>query len=60
MAAVVIERVQMTHAMILRTIVMAELRDTKETGPRGNRVAAFSAAVYEAQAGKRGDSLRRC
>ncbi len=53
-AAVAIERAQMTRAMILRTIKMAELRDPKETGAHVNRVAAYSVAIYEAWAGKRG------
>ena len=54
MAAVAIERAQMTRVMILRTIKMAELRDPKETGAHVNRVAAYSVAVYETWAGKRG------
>jgi HD-GYP domain-containing protein (c-di-GMP phosphodiesterase class II) len=54
MAAVAIERAQMTRVMILRTIKMAELRDPKETGAHVNRVAAYSVAIYEAWAGKRG------
>ena len=53
MAAVAIERAQMTRAMILRTIKMAELRDPKETGAHVNRVAAYSVAIYEAWAAKR-------
>jgi HD-GYP domain-containing protein (c-di-GMP phosphodiesterase class II) len=54
MAAVAIERAQMTRALILRTIKMAELRDPKETGAHVNRVAAYSVAIYETWAGKRG------
>jgi response regulator RpfG family c-di-GMP phosphodiesterase len=54
MAAVAIERAQMTRAMILRTIKMAELRDPKETGPHVNRVASYSVAIYEHWAAKRG------
>lgn len=53
MAAVAIERAQMTRSMILRTIRMAELRDPKETGAHVNRVAAYSVALYEAWAVKR-------
>jgi HD-GYP domain-containing protein (c-di-GMP phosphodiesterase class II) len=53
MAAVAIERAQMTRAMILRTIKMAELRDPKETGAHVNRVASYSVAIYEHWAGKR-------
>jgi response regulator RpfG family c-di-GMP phosphodiesterase len=54
MAAVAIERAQMTRAMILRTIRMAELRDPKETGAHVNRVAAYSVAIYEHWAANRG------
>ncbi|MDA8099719.1 MAG: HD domain-containing protein [Nitrospiraceae bacterium] len=53
MAAVAIERAQLTRAMILRTIKMAELRDPKETGSHVNRVAAYSVALYEHWAEKR-------
>lgn len=56
MAAVAIERAQMTRAMILRTISMAELRDPKETGAHVNRVAAYAVSLYEAWAGKNGVS----
>ncbi len=56
MAAVAIERAQMTRAMILRTIKMAELRDPKETGPHVNRVASYAVAIYEEWAGMRGIS----
>jgi len=54
MAAVAIERAQMTRVMILRTIKMAELRDPKETGSHVNRVAAYAVAIYETWAAKRG------
>jgi response regulator RpfG family c-di-GMP phosphodiesterase len=53
-AAVAIERAQLTRAMILRTIKMAELRDPKETGAHVNCVAAYSVAIYEHWAGQRG------
>jgi HD-GYP domain-containing protein (c-di-GMP phosphodiesterase class II) len=56
MAAVAIERAQMTRAMILRTIRMAELRDPKETGAHVNRVAAYAVALYEVWAEKNGIS----
>lgn len=55
-AAVAIERAQMTRAMILRMIKMAELRDPKETGSHVNRVAAFAVVIFEHWAGKRGVS----
>jgi HD-GYP domain-containing protein (c-di-GMP phosphodiesterase class II) len=58
MAAVAIERAQMTRAMILRTIKMAELRDPKETGAHVNRVASYAVVIYEAWAHKRGLSLQ--
>ncbi len=54
MAAVAIERAQMTRALILRTIRMAELRDPRETGPHVNRVASYTVAIYEVWAGKNG------
>jgi HD-GYP domain-containing protein (c-di-GMP phosphodiesterase class II) len=54
MAAVAIERAQMTRSMILRTIRMAELRDPKETGAHVNRVASYSVAIYEHWGAKRG------
>lgn len=54
MAAVAIERAQMTRAMILRTIRMAELRDPKETGAHVNRVASYAVVLYEEWADKRG------
>jgi HD-GYP domain-containing protein (c-di-GMP phosphodiesterase class II) len=54
MAAVAVERAQMTRSMILRTIRMAELRDPKETGAHVNRVASYSVAIYEHWAAKRG------
>ncbi len=53
MAAVAIERAQMTRTMILRTIKMAELRDPKETGSHVNRVAAYAVVIYESWAHKR-------
>ncbi len=54
MAAVAIERAQLTRAMILRTIRMAELRDPKETGAHVNRVASYAVALYEHWAERRG------
>ena len=47
MAAVAMERAQMTRAMILRMIRMAEMRDPNETGIHVNRVADFSLEIYE-------------
>ncbi|HUJ16703.1 MAG TPA: HD domain-containing phosphohydrolase [Nitrospirota bacterium] len=53
-AAVAIERAQMTRAMILRMIKMAELRDPKETGAHVNRVASYAVTIYENWATRRG------
>ncbi len=53
-AAVALERAQMTRALILRMMSMAELRDPKETGAHVNRVGGFSVEIYEAWAQQRG------
>jgi hypothetical protein len=45
-AAMSIERAQMTRALIMRMIAMAELRDPSETGPHVNRVAEYSVEIY--------------
>jgi hypothetical protein len=52
-AAVALERAQMTRSMILRMIRMAEMRDPKETGAHVNRVAGFSLEIYEHWAKRR-------
>ena len=52
-AAIAIERAQMTRAIILRMISMAELRDPMETGFHVNRVAGYSVELYETWAKKR-------
>jgi len=46
-AAVALERAQMTRALILRMIRMAEMRDPKETGAHVNRVAGVAVEIYE-------------
>jgi HD-GYP domain-containing protein (c-di-GMP phosphodiesterase class II) len=46
-AAIAIERAQMTRAIILRMISMAELRDPMETGAHVNRVAGYSVEIFE-------------
>ncbi|MCU0847080.1 MAG: HD domain-containing protein [Spirochaetes bacterium] len=46
-ASMILQRAQMTRALILRMIGMAELRDPKETGSHVNRVAAYSTEIYE-------------
>lgn len=46
-ASIVLQRTQMTRALLLRMISMAELRDPKETGAHVNRVATYSVELYE-------------
>jgi HD-GYP domain-containing protein (c-di-GMP phosphodiesterase class II) len=61
-ASLAMERAQMTRAILMRMIGMAELRDPKETGPHVNRVAAYSVEIYEQWARKQGmeeDKLQR-
>ena len=53
-AAAAIDRTQLTRAIILRMIKMAELRDPKETGAHVNRVGAFTVELYEHWANKKG------
>jgi HD-GYP domain-containing protein (c-di-GMP phosphodiesterase class II) len=53
-AAHEVERAQMTRNIILRMIKMAELRDPMETGAHVNRVAAYSAELFEEWAKKKG------
>ncbi|KGE71965.1 HD domain-containing phosphohydrolase [Spirochaeta lutea] len=51
---ITLERAQMTRALLLRMIQMAELRDPKETGAHVNRVAGYSVEIYERWASKKG------
>jgi len=53
-AVVALERAQMTRAILLRMIRMAELRDPKETGAHVNRVAGYSLEIYERWARRHG------
>lgn len=46
-AAVALERADMTRAIILRMIGMAEMRDPTETGAHVNRVGTYAAELYE-------------
>ncbi len=46
-AAVALERAQMTRAILLRMIRMAEMRDPKETGSHVNRVGGYAVEIYE-------------
>jgi len=47
LASVALERAQMTRAILLRMIRMAELRDPKETGAHVNRVGGYTIELYE-------------
>ncbi|MCP3951571.1 MAG: HD domain-containing protein [Desulfobacterales bacterium] len=53
-AAVALERAQMTRAILLRMIHMAEMRDPKETGAHVNRVGGYSIEIYEKWAKRHG------
>lgn len=55
-ATVALQRAYMTRSMILRMIMMSELRDPKETGPHVNRVAGYAVELYERWAFKHGIS----
>ncbi len=46
-AAVALARAQMTRAILLRMMKMAEMRDPKETGAHVNRVGGYSVEIYE-------------
>jgi len=46
-ATMALQRAQMTRAILLRMISMAQLRDPKETGAHVNRVASYSVELYE-------------
>ncbi len=45
-ASMVLQRAQMTRALLLRMIQMAELRDPRRPGPV-NRVASYAVEIYE-------------
>ncbi len=53
-ASMILQKAQMTRALILRMMQMAELRDPKETGAHVNRVASYAVEIYERWAQKRG------
>jgi response regulator RpfG family c-di-GMP phosphodiesterase len=57
-AAVALERAQMTRAILLRMIQMAEMRDPKETGAHVNRVGGYAVELYERWARRRNLSQR--
>lgn len=53
MAAMALERAQLTRNILLQMIRMAEMRDPKETGAHVNRVASYAIEIYEAWARRR-------
>ncbi len=57
-AAVALERAQMTRAILLRMIRMAEMRDPKETGAHVNRVGGYAVEIYEQWAHRRNYSKK--
>ncbi|MBI4843470.1 MAG: HD domain-containing protein [Nitrospirae bacterium] len=57
-ASAAIERAQLTRAIILRVIKMAEMRDPKETGPHVNRVASYAVEIYEEWAKTQGVPMK--
>jgi len=57
-AAVALERAQMTRAILLRMIRMAEMRDPKETGAHVNRVGGYAVEIYERWAIRRSFSRK--
>ncbi|RJQ61766.1 MAG: HD domain-containing protein [Desulfobacteraceae bacterium] len=57
-ASVALERAQMTRAILLRMIRMAEMRDPKETGAHVNRVAGYSVELFENWARSQGYSQK--
>jgi HD-GYP domain-containing protein (c-di-GMP phosphodiesterase class II) len=59
-ATMALQRAQMTRAMILRMIKMAELRDPKETGTHVNRVAGYAAEIYDRWAHTHGIPHAEC
>jgi len=46
-AAIALERAQMTRAILLRMIRMSQLHDPKETGAHVNRVGGYAVELYE-------------
>ncbi|WP_300672115.1 HD domain-containing phosphohydrolase [Desulfoluna sp.] len=53
-AAVALERAQITRSAILRLVEMSAMRDPRETGVHVNRVAGYSLAIYEQWAQRHG------
>jgi len=52
-ASMALDRAQLTRAILLQMIRMAEMRDPKETGAHVNRVASYSIEIYQEWARRR-------
>lgn len=52
-ASMALERAQLTRAILLQMIRMAEMRDPKETGAHVNRVASYAIEIYQEWARRR-------
>lgn len=52
-ASMALERAQLTRAILLQMIRMAEMRDPKETGAHVNRVASYAVEIYQEWARRR-------
>lgn len=52
-ASMALERAQLTRAILLQMIRMAEMRDPKETGAHVNRVASYAIEIFEEWARRR-------
>jgi len=57
-AAVALARAQMTRAILLRMMKMAEMRDPRETGAHVNRVGGYAVEIYENWAQRRNISAK--
>ncbi len=53
-----LERANLTRAMVLRMVQMAEFRDPKETGSHVNRVANYAVEIYDHWAFKHNISIQ--
>jgi response regulator RpfG family c-di-GMP phosphodiesterase len=53
-AAVAVERAQLTRSILLRMIRMAQMRDPRETGEHANRVGSYAVEIYDGWAIRHG------
>lgn len=54
MASMIVQKAQMTRALLLRMMQLAEMRDPKETASHVNRVASYAVEIYELWARHKG------